>query len=274
MVYFVNMNFSPSPQSHNSLNAQETEKSPRIQIEKLYGHCSRVNTIKSGDVMVVGGSYFSNTSSQVSPPRLISDIDVFSDFYKKAQDRLEGVNFEQLRGLLDSSGCEMSEKIFAELLVFTRALAEEYPNASEHANNRQILYSNAQDGLRLSDAFKEGGAACVEISALAQGFLQEQGVESSIFNGEVLWDKNYEFADEHTFIILKDKGKTYIYDPANPVSNGIKPLPSVFVPMVDFEIETRKNVKKFVTSRNVITKGEVYYGVGNHANIIPERDII
>lgn len=268
------MNFNPSPQPDTSVSPKENEKSPRPQFEKLYGHCSRVNTIKSGDSMVVGGSLFADDSSQEGALKLIADIDIFSEFYKKAQSKVGLANLEQLRGLLDSSGYEMSEKIFAELLAFTRTLAEEYPSASEHAEGRQALYRNAQDGLSLSDAFKENGAACVEISTLAQGFLQEQGIESSIINGEVLWQKDYEFADDHTFIIFKDMGKTYIYDPANPVSNGANPLPSVFVPVVDFDKEVSKNVKKFVTSKNVVTKGEVYYGVGDHHNIIPEEHII
>jgi hypothetical protein len=268
------MNFNSSPQSDNGPVSQEVEKPQRAKSEKLYGHCFRVNTIKSGETISVGGSVLSDTPTNESHFELINDLELFDGFYKKTEDRLKGVNLEQLRELLDSADCEMSEKTFAELLAFTRSLAEEYPNASEGAENRQALYRNAKDGLKLTDAFKENGAACVEISALAQGFLQKRGVESALFSGEVLWKNDQEFPEEHTFITFKDKGKTYIYDPANPVRNGDRPLPSVFLPALPFEEEMRTDIKRFVTSTNVVTKMEAYYGVGNHTNIIPERDIV
>jgi hypothetical protein len=126
----------------------------------------------------------------------------------------------------------------------------------------------------LSDVFNNEAAECAEISALAQKYLQQENISSSYFSGFVLWDKNHEFSEAHTFIIVRENQKFYIYDPTNPINTNLGKFPSIYTVDVNFDKEMAEGKKKFVTSNNILSKKEVYYGVDDHSNIIPEKHII
>ncbi len=132
------------------------------------------------------------------------------------------------------------------------------------------MYTEADKGkqVKLSDVFEYKSAECAEIAALAQYFLQGEGVDSSFFSGEVLWNKDDEFGEKHSFVILRDKDKQqYIFDPANPTKMQHGIYPSLYTVKPDFDAEVRKGQKRFVAGTNILTKREVSYGVGNGTNV-------
>jgi outer membrane lipoprotein-sorting protein len=126
----------------------------------------------------------------------------------------------------------------------------------------------------LSDIFESNTAECAEIAALAQAYLQQESITSTYFSGDVLWNKDTEFSEEHSFLIVRDGEKVYIYDPTNPTNTTQGKFPSIYTTQANFEEETRKDEKRFITTQNLISRREAYYGVNNGSNIIAEEHII
>ena len=119
-----------------------------------------------------------------------------------------------------------------------------------------------------------GIAECAEISALAQGFLQQAGVNSTYFSGDVLWESDDEFSGEHSFIVIEHDGEQYIFDPANPVDTTAGNFPSVYIVDKDFLQEMRKGDKKFIKAENLLSKKDAYFGVNNGTNVDSKRHFV
>jgi len=181
---------------------------------------------------------------------------------------------QKLREWLSSQNIEIDEKLFAKLFAFTKKLDQQYPENPDRSKQRQELYQEKRDALKLSDIFEANAAECAEIAALAQSFLQEEGVSSSYFSGDALWDKGQEFSEEHSFVIIHDGAKTYIFDPANPTNTNSGKFPSIYKTEANFEEEMGKKQKKFVTATNLLSKKQAFYGANDGSNVSPERDII
>ena len=245
------------------------EGQPDQKIEKLFDHCFEIKKIEEGDKIPVGGESLMSSETNVY---VIADFEKLNDFLQSTHTLAEGYNLSKIKDQLVAQGVEITPKTFAELIAFSRSYNEEYPANPEGAALRKKLYEEKE--VKISDVFASNSAECAEIAALAQVYLQQAGVDSLFFSGEVLWKKDDEFAEAHSFIILKDKGKTYIYDPANPLSIPNGKFPSLYTIEKDFDTEVRTGQKRFVTAENIGTKNEAYFGVGSNTNVDPERHIV
>ena len=143
---------------------------------------------------------------------------------------------------------------------------------SEQQAKRAQLYSE-QRTPALSEIFNKESAACAEIAALAQAYLQRVGISSSYFSGDVLWNIEWEFSEEHSFIIVRAGEKAYIYDPSNPLNSKEGKYPSLHRTEVNFDKEVRKGKKQFITAKNILNGNKAWYGVNDRSNISPEKDI-
>lgn len=241
------------------------------KVEKLFGKSCEIPKIGNNDAIPIGGNIFNNELTT----SVVADFDRFEGLFGEMQKRAAGYNIEGLRRWLQTSGIDVNEKLFASLFAFTQAMEAQYPRKpSEQATPREEAYARASNGkVKLSEVFENSNAACAEIAAIAQYYLQRQGVQSSFFNGEVLWEKDHEFAEPHSFILIRDGKRRYIFDPANPTDTTQGKFPSIYIPKANFDEEVRKNEKKYVTATNLISKRDAYYGVGNGTDV-SERNIV
>ncbi len=180
----------------------------------------------------------------------------------------------KLKQWLGSQRIEIDEKLFATLFAFTKKFEEKYPDNPDRAEARRKLYGEKSKEVKLSDIFNANAAECAEIAALAQVYLQQEGVPSTYFSGDVLWNKDEEFSEEHSFIIIRQGDKVYIYDPANPTNTTSGKFPSIYTAEANFDEEIAKRQKRFVTAKNLLSKKVAFFGTNDGTNVWAEKHIV
>lgn len=251
-----------------------TAEKNRPEIKQHFGKSLEINHIKNGDLIPVGGSsIFSNTLDM----EVVADFNNFENFFEEAHKLVIERDLVDLRQKLDSKSMDIDEKLFSIIYACSQQLGKKYfsnPefNGSENEINRKKIYKEKGKETKLSDIFNTNSEECAEIVILAQGFLQSEGVSSSYFGGEVLWGKEDEFGEPHSFIIIRHEDKKFIYDPSNPMIN--KYFPSVYTTDKNFDEEIAKGQKIFVTATNIRDKSEVFYGAGDQTMVLPEKHIV
>lgn len=266
------MNDANPPAAELGITVKDTEADSSSEVtEKLFGQSLVIKRLEKGKPIPVGGSsiFTDNVDRKVA-----GDFDHFNDLFEEMHRSIEIYDSENLKKWLEAQRLPINPRLLAILTAFTRKLAEKYPVSPEHASIRKSIYAQTGREIKLSEVFENHGAECAEIAALAQYFLQDEGVNSSFFSGEVLWSKEDEFGEKHTFIVIEDRGRQYIFDPANPTKTQDGIYPSLYMLKADFNAEARKGQKKFVAGTNILTKQEAFYGVGNGTNVSPVNILI
>jgi len=250
----------------------ETKGEKKENIKKFFGHCFEIQKIEEGDQVPVGGE---NLLSDEVNLKVIANFESFKQIFLETRELANKQNLPKLKEYLDSQNMEIDEKLFANLYAFTKKLEEKYPDNPQKTEARRKMYGEKGKEIKLSDVFSSNSAECAEIAALSQGYLQQENVSSTYFSGEVLWDRDGEYSEPHSFIIIRQKDKVYIYDPANPTSTTAGRNPSIYTIEANFDKEMAKGQKRFVTAKNLLTKREAFYGA-NHAggNVNSEKDIV
>lgn len=246
------------------------EKEERIK--KLLGHCFEITKIEEGEKIPVGGESIFSTEMKY---KMVADFESFKDFFNETHEAFTKFDLLKLRSLLDQQNIAIDEKLFGQLLAFTRKYEKDFGNASENVNERMNLYKNGE--VALSDVFKNKAVQCAEIAALAQGYLQIEAIPSNYFGADVLWDKDSEdlYSEAHSYIVIHYGDKTYIYDPTNPTKSNVGTFPSIYTTEKNFEEEVGKGQKKFVTSKNIMNEQEVFYGVNTNSGLnVNQEDIV
>lgn len=261
------LKFTPEEQTPTpEVEAEKVEK-----IKQLFGHCFEISQFDEGDRIPVGGeSIFSNEANI----KITGDFENFKQFLAETHELASKYDLPKLKEWLSSQGIEIDEKLFATLFAFTKKFEEKYPDNPERAEARRKIYNEKGKDIKLSDLFNANIAACGEIAALAQGYLQQEGVPSTYFSGDVLWNRDKEFSEEHSFIIIRQSDKIYIYDPTNPVNTTSGKFPSIYTTEANFDEEMAKGQKRFVAAKNLLSKKEAFYGTNNGTNIYPEKHIV
>ena len=239
--------------------------------KKLFGHGFEITKIEEGDYIPVGGK---SRFSDETDIKIEGDFSSFENFYQKIDDLIEKYKSSNLSEWLLSNKVELDEKLIIPMIAFTKAYDKIYPENPLKEAERANLYNTKREKIKLSDVFSANSAECAEIAVLAQGFLQREGISSSYFGGDVLWDKEQEFSEEHSFVVIRQGDKVYIYDPANPTNTISGIFPSLYAIETDFDEEMARGQKRFVTAKNIFSKKEAYYGVNNGISINPKKDII
>lgn len=263
------MNDTHPPTSELGITAKDmcVQTAPE-GIEKLFGQSFEVKRLENGKSIPAGGS---NMFTDKLDKSVIGDFDHFNPLFAEMHSAIEIYNSDNLRMWLDAQQLPIDSRLIATLTAFTKKLGDRYPIAPGNTSARKDIYAEESGGkeVKLSEVFESNSAECAEIAALAQYFLQNEGVDSSFFSGEVLWKKDYEFGDKHSFIVIRDKDKQYLFDPANPTKTQNGMYPSLYTVKTNFNTEVRKGQKRFVAGTNILTKQESYYGVGNGTNVSP-----
>jgi hypothetical protein len=176
---------------------------------------------------------------------------------------------------LKSNNINIDSRIFVNLFAFTRFMEVKYPDNPDRSQARRKMILERKKGelARLSEIFGVNAAECAELAALAQYYLQKRGINSKFISGEVAWNKDDEYPEEHSYILIENEGKKYIYDPANPVNAVSGKYPGIYEIRNDFEERIRDGHPVFIAGKNLISKKEAYYGVGDHSNILANEVI-
>lgn len=264
MPNFENPSFNPTEQT------SEVQK-PKEKAEQLFGHCFEIGRFEEGDRVPVGGESIFSPEVNI---KVTADFEKFKEFFQQIHEIAAKYDLPKLKEYLAANGIEIDEKLFSELFAFTKKFEQQYPDNPERAEARRKLYSEKGKGIKLSDIFNANAAECAEIAALAQGYLQQEDVDSSYFSGDVLWNRDKEFSEEHSFLIIRIGEKVYLYDPTNPTNTTAGKFPSIYTTDANFGEEMRKGQKRFVTAKNLISKKEAFYGVNDGTNVWAEKHII
>lgn len=241
-----------------------------IPYEKFFGQCFEARKLGNNQVIPVGGS--SQFSDEVDIG-FVGDFDHFKDLFEEMHQAIPLYNTEQLRNWIETQQIDIDPNLIATLEAFTRKLQDKHPPKPENASKRNELYAKFANPPKMSEVFETQAQECGEIAALAQGYLEREGLESSYFSGDVLWNRDHEFSEKHSFIVLNDRGKQIIFDPTNPTNTSGGYLPSIYTMNADFTSEVSKGQKRFVTATNILTKRNAYFGVNNGTNV-SERNIV
>lgn len=256
--------FNPTEQS------VETTK-PKEKVKQLFGHCFEISRFDGGDHIPVGGESIFSTKANI---KVTGDFENFKQFLAETHEMAGKYDLPKLKEWLNSQGIKIDEKLFASLLAFTKKFEQKYPDNPERAEARRKLYSEKGNGIKLSDIFNANTAECAEIAALAQAYLQQEGVPSTYFSGDVLLNRDHEFSEKHSFVVIRQGDKVYIYDPTNPTNTTSGKFPSIYTTEANFDEEMAKKQKRFVTAKNLLSKKEAFYGTNDGTNVLAEKHIV
>jgi len=261
-----------SPEGHIEKNKGDNQEE---KIEKLFGRSLKISNIEDGDSIPVGGNRFGNEMNTM----MECDFEKLEGFCKKVEEGVEQLadeaRLDKLKQWLEENNTNINPELFAKLTSFNQVYEHEFKQEEdENGEERKGLYLSDNKEAKLSEILHKSSPKCAEIAALAQYFLQEEDIPSTYINGDILRDEEIEFSSDHSYLIIEDDGKKYIYDPSNPLSSDSGPMPSVFSTEANFKEKITKGEKCLVRAENILTDKEVYYGVNDGTNIIPERDLI
>lgn len=238
-------------------------------VNRTFDHCFYLTRISNGDIVPVGGDSIFSENLNIG---VTVNVEAFQGFFARVKDFIEKLDLSIGEKWLKENNIEIDVKLWAHLFSFTKIYEKYYSDASSKREKRRDLYK--KQPISLSDIFVAQSVECAEISTLAKMYFQEVGVDSSYFSGDVIWDKEHEFSEAHSFILLKSGDKFVIFDPTNPVNTTSGFMPSVYLTSVDFLQEMKKGIKKFISLSNLISKKTAYFGQNNGTNVWPEKDFI
>ena len=176
--------------------------------------------------------------------------------------------------LLKQQHITMSQLLFTHLFVFAKVIAETFPNLGCRDNSRQSFYANNPTA-KLSELFDKHLFQCAEYATIAQLYLQSVGIDSEYVGGEYIGNKNWEFGEQHQFVIIHENDIDYVFDPANN-NAGAKPNISIveLSPEQKVKIQARLLTNKrkcaFFETRDILTNRKTFYGYGDGANILED----
>lgn len=253
------------------MNTEQVDLQNTPQIKRLFGHCFEISEIQPDQSVPVGGTNILKKETDIA---VTVDSASFTDFLDVTQLQASEYNLDELQRWLDDQGFRIEAQLFAKLVAFTIQIDKNYPNRSDEIEGRTEQYEKAEGKATLSQLFDAKAVACAEIAILAKLFLQQVGTPSRFVSGDVLWNKASEFSEEHSFIVIDENGKSYIYDPTNPVKTDFGYFPSIYMINETHRKELTANHKQFVAVRNMLSKKEAYFGVNDGTNVDAERDIL
>lgn len=229
--------------------------------------------IDIGDVIPVGGNSLTNEQTKFLKVDKIPDElqEAFDSINKIVSNNIEN---PQLLAFLKQYKISMSTLLFAKLLGFTTIIAKRFPNIACRDGSREAFYSDNPTA-NLSDLFEKHLFKCAEFAAIAQLYLQSMGVDSEYVGGEYVGDKNWEFGDQHSFVIIHENDIDYVFDPANNNANAMPNISVVELTqeqkvMIQSKLLTGKRKVAFFETRDIITNRKSFYGYGDGANILED----
>jgi hypothetical protein len=240
------------------------------EIIKYFGQSFELPHIEKDSLVPVGGTSIFADDNDTYAVADSAGLESIIDEMKGTRARY---NMEGLGAWLSSQNVSISPQLFAPLAAFAQTHSARVGMQCDGSKRMEQYNRGTQ---KLSDIIYGNMAQCAEISALAQLYLQEEGIKSSMFSGEVIFspEKNQEFATPHTFILIEHEGKEYIFDPANPLK-GKTPSGDTIMPRIyhtdGFREKISRNRKTYVEATGLLDGKTARYGTGDQTNVT-EKD--
>jgi hypothetical protein len=245
------------------------------KLTSYFGSCFAADHISAGEQIAVGGSNLLNGKMDLC---VNADFEKFDGFFEKSkniQDQMKA-KADEIQKWLEDSNIPLDAETFIPFYANQFALNTMYPDISKNRGARSALYE-AGKVPNLSEVINNGSAECAEIALLTHKNLEHMGVENQYFYGAVLWNVDWEFADQHSFILVPHEKELLFYDPANPTDSSIGTMPSLHRAS-DAQVQKWQaqgaQKKGFLVLENMISGKKAAYGIDNHTNIDPARDFI
>lgn len=263
-------------QSQETKEVLQSPPPKRAEVTWLFESCFRIPRIDTDSNVPA----ITTDKSEVKA-LVVADYDSFEEFLKIVREDSKVHDRGVVRKILDKNGAtEVDEETFCLLLSFSRQFDQRYhfnpdeDDSRRREESRKELYKREE--ISLSEIFSNDIEQCAEIAILAQGFLQQVGVNSSYIAGECVEElsEGENYSTGHSFIVVRDKERSYIFDPANTVRANGKVYPAVYISDNDFDAETSQHRTRFIRGRNIIDGNTKYFGVGNSNRcIVPAKDV-
>ena len=240
-------------------------------ITRYFGKSCEIPHIERGSYIPVGGT--SQFTDEMDVKALV-DWGGLESLVHEMRDAASKYDIPKLKAWLESGNIDVDENLFATLYAFTNVYNQRVGFKPDSAKRSEIYHNGSP---KLSDVIFDNAGECSEIAAVAQLYLQEEGIDSTYFSGEVLWNKEWEFAEAHTFVPLKFDGQEYIFDPANPYKASSTDGAEMLMPRIqkveNFRDKVGQGKKAYVETTSVLNQSPAWYGVGNGTNV-SERDFV
>lgn len=197
-----------------------------------------MNNLKSGDVFHIENRFY----------RLDSEFFHFDEL----DARIKKISREKIKKFFDSKNIKFNIEVFIDLFCFQNYMRELFPNYTKNETSRRKLLDaygiSEKNPMPLSVAFKEKIVSCVEMSLLAQMYLQHCGITSFLYAGNMFPNKNIpnnssERGGTHAFLNIRIKDKGYFYDPVNPIVIDKYEMPAI----MDYSGVSKKEKLDFVS---------------------------
>lgn len=234
-----------------------------MKLRKINEVSLTASNINVGDVIKVGANAY------LKIDKIPADLQaVFDTMSAKVQQSMKNPRNTKL---LEQNSIPMSHSLFTNLFVFTRVIAETFPGLACYDDSRQSFYAENQTA-NLSELFERHLFQCAEFAVVAQMYLQSIGVDSEYVGGEFLGNQNWEFGDQHSFVIIHENDKDFVFDPANNNSGNTPNISVVeLTPKQKVKIQAKllsgKRKVAFFETRDIITNRKAFYGYGDGANV-------
>ena len=237
------------------------------EVKQYYGPCYSVGAIDEAEIVPIGGKNVLSNDLNVG---VVADFSSFETLFSTAREIHGSFNYVKAERSLADHNIDVPAQDFLPLLAFTKALDRIYPERSRHTNRRHDLYFDGE-APKLSTVLKQDAAMCSEVALLAHKYLVDRGSNAKFVAGSVLWSRDDEFPEQHSFVAIERETDVLLYDPSNPTGGN----PTVYkAAKENFARMESSKQPCFLIVTNAITKIEAGYGVSTGVNVVPERHFI
>ena len=215
-----------------------------------YSECFS-DKIENGEELLVGmGTY------------MIADYENFWELFEKIGTNAEVlVKNPAIKEWYSKMKLDFDFSVFCHMMAFNNVIRQQYPDIIDR---KKRSGNRLQEAKKLSEAVLRKKCACAEFAILAQAYFQKQNIPTRFVCGELVVNNEFDDFEAHSFIVLSNNGKEYIFDPVNPYvyNSGKSILPHIS------EVIGKKDLCH-VKTESLFKKGENWrYSCGEHGDFL------
>ncbi len=214
--------------------------------------------IENEEVFPVGGTFRGQNNIY-----MIADFDSFDSLFDSIKKNAEGLmKNEPVKSWYNGVKSDLDFPLFCHMMAFNNVVNKVYPDIID--SRKHLEFYDVQEAKKLSDVVAHKSCACAEFSVLAQEYFQRQNISTRYVSGEVVKNNDLEDFEAHSFIVLSDKDKKYIYDPVNMMrfANGS------ILPRISQVVDSED--KFYVATKNIFNKAKWFYSGGEKTEFLKD----
>lgn len=207
------------------------------------------------------------------------DHSKLQEFYQKVELNYHNfINNPKFKERYKATQLPISEDLFCHLFAYTGVFYKIFNRNHENLFLNRINHYNTGKPALLSTMLEKGLYMCAEQALLAHHYLNIHGIKNIYIWGELLRDftpKTENSGEAHSFIYLKDKHTSLIYDPTlpNKWEKSIFPKIQKMSDDTNFLYLFATKEKRFIEVQDLCTDSKYYYGFWDGTYIL-EKDLV